>query len=71
MNGDGRMDLITAEIAHWHIGNSADKTEILSNDGLSDGGVPSFSRPGKAATGFAIPHVGTSWNEGGISVAIA
>jgi hypothetical protein len=70
VNNDGRMDLFSAEIAHWHIGRSSDTAELLVNEGGTSG-EPRFSRPGRPATGLAVPRVGTSWNEGGISSAIA
>lgn len=70
LDNDGRMDLFSAEIVHWHIGKSSDVSEVLHNDGLTDG-EPRFSRPGRMATGVNVPRVGTSWNEGGIGAAIA
>jgi hypothetical protein len=70
LDNDGDPDLVNAEIVHWHIGSSSDRSEILVNEG-SAGGVPRLVRPGRAATGLAVPHVGVSWNEGGIAAAIA
>jgi hypothetical protein len=67
VDADGDMDLYSAEIHHWHIGESSDSPELLVNSGPNADGVPVFTRPGNAATGLTVPRVGTSWNEGGIS----
>ena len=71
LNGDGKRDLYSAEIKHWHIGNSADQSELLVNDGPSDVAPIHFTRPGRPATGLDWPHPTTDWNEGGIMVAAA
>jgi hypothetical protein len=73
LNGDGKNDLYSAEIKHWHIGESADGSELLANDGpRADGSAPiHFTRPGRPATGLDWKHVGSDWNEGGIMVAAA
>jgi hypothetical protein len=71
LNGDGKRDLYSAEIAHWHIGQSSDKSELLVNDGPTDGAAIHFTRPGRDATGLAWPHPTSDWNEGGIMVAAA
>ncbi len=72
LNGDGKPDLYSAEIKHWHIGDSSDGSELLVNDSIS-GGEPAihFARPGRTATGLEWPHEMTDWNEGGIMVANA
>ena len=44
IDGDGRLDLYTAEIAHWHIGESSDISELLRNTGQN--GEIRFERPG-------------------------
>ncbi len=71
VDNDGDMDLYSAEIHHWHIGESSDSSQLLVNDGPDATGTPIFSRPGNAATGLSVPHVGVSWNEGGITSALA
>ena len=68
LNGDGKPDLYSAEIHHWHIGSSSDSSELLVNDSTDS---IHFSRPGNAATGLLIPHPTTDWNEGGIMAANA
>jgi hypothetical protein len=70
IDNDGRPDLFSAEIAHWHIGSSSDVAEILHNEGPGEDGVPRLRRPGRTATGISVPHPG-GWNEGGIGSAIA
>jgi len=67
LNGDGKNDLFNAEIAHWHIGQSSDKSNALFNDS-TQGGLH-FTRPDRKAVGLDWPHVGDSWNEGGITAA--
>jgi len=71
VTGDGLPDLYTAEIHHWHIGESSDSSQLLVNQGLNADGVPSYARPGNDATGLSVPHVGVSWNEGGIASDLA
>lgn len=71
LTGDGRNDLYNAEIVHWHIGASSDPSELLVNDGPSEGSAVRFSRPGRAATGLEWPHPTSDWNEGGIHAAAA
>lgn len=69
VTGDGQLDLYTAEIAHWWAGGSSDKSNLLVNDGSP--GMKHFTRADRSATGLEVPHVGASWNEGGITAAIA
>src|SRR5690606_15134469 len=66
IDGDGRLDLYTAEIAHWHIGESSDKSELLRNVG--EGSEIRFERPGNEATGLVLPHATIDWNEGAVMV---
>ncbi len=63
LNGDGKPDLYSAEIKHWHIGESSDASELLVNDGTD---AIHFSRPGRKNTGLEWPHPTSDWNEGGI-----
>lgn len=67
LNGDGKLDLYDAAIHHWWAGQSSDSSELLVSK--SQPGYVGFDRPGNAATGLAWPHVGVSWNEGGMHAA--
>lgn len=71
IDGDGKLDVYNAEIAHWHIGASSDSSQLLVQGEATAEGVPTFTRPGNDVTGLAPPHVGVSWNEGGIGAAVA
>lgn len=66
LDGDGKPDLYSAEIAHWHIGKSSDSSELLRNEG--EGGEIRFSRPGNEETGLVLPHPTMDWNEGAVMV---
>ncbi|MFZ5445157.1 MAG: CRTAC1 family protein [Myxococcota bacterium] len=68
VDGDGKNDLYNAEIHHWWAGGSSDSSELLENVTTAAGDVR-FARPGNATTGLAPPHVGDSWNEGGLMAA--
>jgi hypothetical protein len=68
LNGDGKLDLYTAGIHHWHIGQSGDSSELLVNSSPGDGSI-TFDRPGNATTGMVWPHPSSDWNEGGLMVA--
>ncbi|HEY3358633.1 MAG TPA: CRTAC1 family protein [Polyangia bacterium] len=68
LDNDGRLDLHSSEIHHWHIGNSADSSEILFNRDDGQGGF-TLARPGREATGLTRTHVGADWNEGDIYAA--
>jgi hypothetical protein len=60
LNNDGKIDLVTSEIAHWDVGGSSDKAEILINSGEAD---VHFTRPGIKESGLSRDHV-NGWNEG-------
>ncbi|MBS2027047.1 MAG: CRTAC1 family protein [Deltaproteobacteria bacterium] len=64
ITGDGIPDLYSAEIRHWHIGNSSDPSELLVGDGHAH-----FTRPGNANDGLVMPHPTSDWNEGALMVA--
>jgi hypothetical protein len=64
VDADGDMDLLTAEIVHWHIGESSDPTELLLNDGSGN-----FTRPGNAAMGLERSWPSGNWNAGDINAA--
>ena len=66
LDGDGDLDLMTAEIRHWWAGEGSDGSDVLLNDGAER---PTFSRPGRAALGLNIEH-GRTWDEGHISATV-
>jgi enediyne biosynthesis protein E4 len=68
IDGDGKLDVYTAGIHHWHIGQSGDSSELLVNTSPGDGTI-TFNRPGNATTGMVWPHPTSDWNEGGLMVA--
>lgn len=63
IDNDGDMDLMTAEIVHWHIGGSSDPSELLLNDGAG-----AFSRPGNENNGLERDWPSRSWNAGDLFV---
>jgi hypothetical protein len=67
LDNDGDMDLLNTTIAHWHIGQSSDKTELLYNEGFP---AAPFARPGNEATGLTRAHA-PSWNEGDLGGLLA
>ena len=67
LDGDGRLDLYNAEIAHWWAGKGSDKSALLRN--RSAEGTLSFERMVNEEIGTVLPHVGVDWNEGGIHAA--
>ena len=67
IDGDGKLDLFNAEIAHWWAGESSDVSRFLKNVG--DDKAPSFERPNRDAMGMGWAHPTLDWNEGGIMAA--
>lgn len=68
VDNDGDLDVMSAEIVHWHIGDSSDPSELLLNDGTG-----SFTRPGNEAVGLYRDwaDMGVSaWNEGDLFVGL-
>ncbi len=61
MNNDGWMDLVTGEIVHPDVGQSADRGELLVNQGESD---VRFERPGNVSTGLDRGYIDAGWDEG-------
>jgi hypothetical protein len=61
------MDLYTTEIRHWWAGQGSDGSEVLVNQGEA---AVRFSRPGRDASGTALPHDGPTWDEGHITAAV-
>ena len=70
VDGDGRLDVYNAEIAHWWAGQSSDSPNLLLNKSEGPGSII-FERADRAAMGLEVPHVGVDWNEGGITAAAA
>lgn len=64
IDNDGDRDLYNAEIVHWHIGESSDRSELLLNDGAAN-----FTRPGNELTGLYRRRRGP-WNEGDLMAAM-
>ena len=64
LDNDGDLDLITSEIKHWWAGSGADGADLLENVTGVDRAVR-FTRPGRAALGLGIDHLGrVDWDEG-------
>lgn len=59
-DGDGDMDLFAIELAHWHIGDASDKSQLLMNDGFPK--TP-FRRVAEAESGITRSRTG-GWNDG-------
>ncbi|HEY1098621.1 MAG TPA: VCBS repeat-containing protein, partial [Myxococcota bacterium] len=69
VDNDGDLDLLTTTIRHWWAGSGSDKAEVLLNDTGAAGDVV-FSRPGRAAMGWEIPHPDPiAWDEGVMTAA--
>jgi hypothetical protein len=65
LDGDGDLDVATAEIRHWWTPGASDASTILWNEG---GSPPRFERRPKEEIGIAlVPNV-TEWNEGDLTV---
>jgi hypothetical protein len=69
IDNDGDMDLMSAEIRHWHIGSSSDPSELLRNVPAPSTRGWTFERPGNAAIGLARTWTAPDWNEGDIFIA--
>ena len=69
LDNDGDLDILTTTIRHWWAGDGADMAEVLLN-GSSKGGEIVFTRPGRAAMGWDIPHPDpVAWDEGVMTAA--
>jgi hypothetical protein len=66
LDGDGDLDIPTAEIRHWWAGNASDASDILWNDG---GSPPVFERRDRAEIGIERVHESVDWDEGDLTVA--
>ncbi|HVK66303.1 MAG TPA: CRTAC1 family protein [Polyangium sp.] len=69
IDGDGKLDLYNAEIAHWWAGQSSDFSSMLVN--RSAPGTIQFERPDRESRGLSWEHPTSDWNEGGIMAAAA
>jgi len=58
--GNGKMDLFSLELAHWHIGGASDKSQLLINDNFPQ--TP-FRRLSEQESGITRPRSG-SWDDG-------
>lgn len=67
IDNDGDMDLMHAEIRHWHIGQSSDPSQLIRNE-LSAASGLRFTRLPNAQTGLLRPMTTPSWNEGDMEV---
>jgi len=67
IDGDGMLDLYTANIRHWHIGESSDPSQLLVNTTAQSGSI-SFNRIPTAQNGMVFPHPTSDWNEGALMV---
>ncbi len=65
LDGDGDLDVATAEIRHWWTPGASDRSNILWNDGSSP---PVFSRRTTEDVGIALVPGTTDWNEGDLTV---
>jgi hypothetical protein len=64
LDNDGDMDIVHATIAHWHIGQSSDPSQILRNDLVN--GKPTWVR----LPGLKREHTISDWNDGDMDVAL-
>jgi hypothetical protein len=68
LDGDGDMDVVTVVLDHDWAGESTDRSEILVNQRVGQGGR--FFRPGRDTTGFVRDHIALGWNEGDLGGAL-
>jgi hypothetical protein len=68
VNDDGRADVLTGAIKHWHIGDSSDTSTLLTSGGEAD--AVRLERGDNEALGLARRWRTPSWNEGDIFSAI-
>ncbi len=59
-DNDGDFDLLSIELAHWHIGESSDKTQLLLNDNYPNN---KLKRVPNEDSGLTRVHA-DGWNEG-------
>ncbi len=58
--GNGKMDLFTLELAHWHIGGSSDRSQLLTNENFPQ---EPFKRLMEEESGITRPRYG-GWDDG-------
>ncbi len=68
VDDDGKPDVLTGAIKHWHIGNSSDASTLLHNDSTPDHVV--LTRGDNEALGLKRDWGIPDWNEGDIFSAI-
>jgi len=66
LDNDGDLDVIHAGIKHWHIGESADTSQILTNN--LESGKLGFTRLANGPNTLQRVHTISDWNEGDIVV---
>ena len=59
-DGDGDTDLFQIELAHWHIGEASDKSQLIMNDGFPE---KPLRRVSEEESGISRKRSG-SWNDG-------
>ncbi len=59
-DGDGDIDLFQIELAHWHIGEASDKSQLILNDGFPE---KPLRRLSEEESGISRKRSG-SWNDG-------
>ncbi len=59
-DGDGDTDLFQIELAHWHIGQASDKSQLIINDGFPE---KPLKRLSEEESGITRKRSG-SWNDG-------
>ena len=59
-DGDGDTDLFQIELAHWHIGQASDKSQLIINDGFAE---KPLRRVSEEESGITRKRSG-SWNDG-------
>lgn len=59
-DGDGDTDLFQIELAHWHIGQASDKSQLIMNDGFPE---KPLRRISEEESGITRKRTG-SWNDG-------
>jgi hypothetical protein len=67
INNDGFIDLLTSEIVHADVGQSADPSEIMVN--MAEPNVR-FDRPGNVATGLERVETAAYWDHGDMTAAV-
>ena len=67
VDNDGHFDLLSTEIVHWDVGESADPSELLFHAG---GDEIAFVRPGGDETGLVRPAAPLPWDHGDITASV-